>query len=136
MLVFVNGCFDILHLGHIKLLEFAYEYGNVFVGLNSDKSIKLNKGNNRPFFDEQYRKEMLSSIKYVYDVIIFDEPTPERLISQLNPNIIIVGYDHSINDDCYKESVRVKRKIVQAPHFGNFSTSTIYEGIRKIKKWT
>ena len=46
MLVFVNGCFDLLHLGHIKLLEFAYEYGNVFVGLNSDLSIKLNKGNN------------------------------------------------------------------------------------------
>ena len=131
MLVFVNGCFDLLHLGHIKLLEFANEYGNVFVGLNSDKSIKLNKGNNRPFFNENYRREMLLSIKYVYDVMIFDEPTPERLIGQLNPNIVIVGHDHSIDDDCYKESVRVKRKIVQAPQFGNFSTSNILSNYGK-----
>ena len=125
MLVFVNGCFDILHLGHIKLLEFAYEYGNVFIGLNSDKSIKSIKGNNRPFFNEQYRKEMLLAIKYVYDVILFDELTPKKIINQLNPNIIVVGYDHSINDDCYKESVSVNRKIIQAPKFGDYSSSSI-----------
>ena len=126
MLVFLNGCFDILHLGHIKLFEFAHEYGNVFVGLNSDRSIKkLNKGDDRPIFNEQYRKEMLLAIKYIYDVIIFDESTPEKLISRLNPNIIIIGYDHSINDNCYRESILVNRKMVQAPKFGDFSTSKI-----------
>jgi len=125
MLVFVNGCFDVLHLGHIKLLEFAYKYGNVFVGLNSDKSIRYNKGPERPFFNEEYRKEMLLSIKYVYDVIIFDEPTPQLLISQLNPNVVIVGYDHSIYDKCYKESLANNRKVIHAPQFGDFSTSRI-----------
>lgn len=125
MLVFVNGCFDALHLGHIKLLEFAYKYGNVFVGLNSDVSVKRNKGENRPFFNEQSRKEMLLAIKYVYDVIIFDEPTPEQLIRKLNPNVVIVGYDHSIYDKCYAESRDANRKLIHAPQFGNFSTSEI-----------
>lgn len=125
MLVFVNGCFDVLHLGHIKLLEFAYEYGNVFIGLNSDTSVKKNKGENRPVFDEQSRKAMLLAIRYVYDVIIFDESTPQKLISRLNPNIVIVGYDHSIYDDCYTESRLCGRQIVQAPKFGEFSTSKV-----------
>jgi D-beta-D-heptose 7-phosphate kinase / D-beta-D-heptose 1-phosphate adenosyltransferase len=129
MLVFVNGCFDLLHLGHIKLLEFAYDYGNVFVGLNSDKSIKRIKGSGRPIFNQDYRKDMLLAIKYVYDVIIFDESTPQQLISMLNPNIIIIGHDHSIKDDCYKESVECGRKIIQAPKFDQHSTSKILKRI-------
>jgi len=129
MLVFVNGCFDLLHIGHIRLLEFANEYGNVFVGLNSDNSVRYLKGLHRPVFDQNIRKEVLLSIKYVYDVVIFNEPTPENIINVLNPNIIIVGYDHSINDQCYHSSLRASRKLIQAPKFSDYSTSDI---IRKI----
>ena len=128
MLVFLNGCFDILHVGHIRLFEFAYEYGNVFVGLNSDLSIQQIKGNGRPIFPEEHRKEILLSIKYIYDVIIFDELTPARLIYELNPDIIIVGYDHSIKDKCYKHARAVNKIMIQAPKFENISTSNIIKG--------
>jgi D-beta-D-heptose 7-phosphate kinase/D-beta-D-heptose 1-phosphate adenosyltransferase len=131
MLVFVNGCFDVLHPGHIQLLEFANQYGNVFVGLNSDKSVRLLKGKGKPIFKEQYRKEMLLAIKYVYDVMIFNEPTPKELITYLNPNVIIVGYDHSTNDSCYTESVMCGRQLIQAPKFGNYSTSNIIKKLYK-----
>jgi D-beta-D-heptose 7-phosphate kinase/D-beta-D-heptose 1-phosphate adenosyltransferase len=129
MLVFINGCFDILHLGHIKLLEFANSYGDVFVGLNSDKSIKKLKGKKRPIYCEDDRKLMLLSIKYVYDVIIYDELTPINIIAKLNPDIIIVGYDHSISNKCYKDSIEVGRIIIKAPKFHTYSTS---QTIKKI----
>ena len=78
--IFTNGCFDILHLGHIELLKFCKDLGNVIVGLNSDTSIRKLKGVSRPIFNQYERKALLESIKFVDQVVIFDEETPYRLI--------------------------------------------------------
>jgi len=98
-LVFTNGCFDILHKGHFKLLEFCKSQGStVVVGLNSDRSVKDLKGDNRPFFKQCDRKYALECCKYVDRVIIFDEKTPYNLIKQLKPDIIVKGGDYRKED--------------------------------------
>jgi len=94
-LIFTNGCFDVIHVGHIRLLEFAASLGHLVVGLNSDSSVKRLKGPNRPVNSEFDRSEVLRSIKYVKQVYIFEEDTPLRLINQLKPNIIVKGGDYS-----------------------------------------
>lgn len=93
--VFANGCFDILHRGHIELLEFAKQHGDrLVIGLNSDKSVKKLKGETRPFNNESDRKKVLESIRYVDEVIIFDEETPYKLIKRICPDIIVKGGDY------------------------------------------
>ncbi len=87
-IVFTNGCFDILHRGHIELLKYCKTLGYVVVGLNSDISVKKNKGENRPFFSQQDRKFMLESNRYIDEVIIFDEETPYELLKKIKPDII------------------------------------------------
>ena len=83
-LIFTNGCFDLIHVGHIRLLEFAASLGTLVVGLNSDASVKRLKGASRPINPESERKEVLEAIKYVSEVIIFEEETPLNLIKKLN----------------------------------------------------
>ncbi len=106
MIVFTNGCFDILHYGHFKLLEYcAQTGGEVIVGLNSDKSVKKIKGDNRPFNNEHIRKYNLECIKFVDKVIIFNEETPYNLMKKISPNIIVKGGDYTVqsvigNDLC------------------------------------
>lgn len=95
--VFTNGCFDILHFGHFKLLEFCRKKagsGAVIVGLNSDASVKRNKGESRPFNNQEARKFALESLRFVDDVIIFDEDNPYNLIKRIEPNYIIKGGDY------------------------------------------
>ncbi len=92
--VFTNGCFDILHRGHLELLRSCKELGYVIVGLNSDKSVKKLKGDNRPFFSQQDREFALRSLKYVDEVLIFDDLTPYNLIKTVNPDIIVKGGDY------------------------------------------
>ncbi len=109
--VFTNGCFDILHKGHILLLKFCREnYPNfkVVVGVNSDESVKRLKGANRPVNCEKDRKVMLESIKYVDEVFVFDEDTPYNLIVKINPTVIVKGGDYKVsevvgNDICHVE---------------------------------
>lgn len=94
--IFTNGCFDILHRGHVSLLKYCHELGEeVVVGLNSDTSVKRIKGNSRPINSEQDRKFMLESIKYVDKVIVFNEETPYNLIKDLKPDIIVKGGDYT-----------------------------------------
>jgi D-beta-D-heptose 7-phosphate kinase/D-beta-D-heptose 1-phosphate adenosyltransferase len=94
-MIFTNGCFDILHLGHIELLKFCASLGNeVVVGLNSDLSVRRLKGDDRPINNQVTRKKMLESIRYVSEVRIFDEETPLELIHELRPNIIVKGGDY------------------------------------------
>ena len=92
--IFTNGCFDILHLGHIELLKFCKDLGNVIVGLNSDTSIRKIKGVSRPIFNQYERKALLESIKFVDQVVIFDEETPYRLIQEIRPTFIVKGGDY------------------------------------------
>lgn len=97
--IFTNGCFDIVHIGHIKLLKEAKSFGDILiVGLNSDESVKKIKGASRPINNQNDRKQFLESIKYVDKVIIFNEQTPCRLIQELKPDIHVKGGDYNPND--------------------------------------
>ena len=96
--VFTNGCFDILHRGHIELLKFCKGMGKVVVGLNSDSSVSSLKGPTRPVFTERDRKFMLESCRYVDEVRIFEEDTPYNLIRVVKPDIIVKGSDYEIED--------------------------------------
>ena len=98
-LVFTNGCFDILHVGHIKYLQKAKELGDILiVGLNSDSSVKKLKGENRPINNEKDRAILLSALAFVDFVVIFDEETPYNLIKNLKPNILVKGADYQKKD--------------------------------------
>ena len=131
-IVFTNGCFDILHKGHISYLKNAKKQGDILiVGLNSDSSIKKLKGEERPIIDENSRSFVLSNLKSVDYVVIFDEDTPCELISYLKPDIHIKGGDYKKEDlpetkivENYGGEVRILKYIE------NFSTSNI---INKIK---
>jgi D-beta-D-heptose 7-phosphate kinase/D-beta-D-heptose 1-phosphate adenosyltransferase len=98
-IIFTNGCFDILHIGHIELLKYAKSLGDILVvGLNSDKSVKKLKGVKRPINNEQIRKQILESLRYVDEVIIFDEDTPIETIKKIQPHIIVKGGDYKKED--------------------------------------
>jgi rfaE bifunctional protein nucleotidyltransferase chain/domain len=97
-LVFTNGCFDIVHTGHLKILNQSKSCGDIlFVGLNSDSSIKKLKGNDRPIVDQFDRAEILSNFRSVDFVIIFDEETPYDLIKCIEPDILVKGGDYAKN---------------------------------------
>ncbi len=123
--IFTNGCFDILHRGHIELLKYCKSMGLVIVGLNSDKSVKRLKGPSRPITSEEDRKFMLESCKYVDSVIIFDEDTPYDLIKKYKPDIIVKGGD-------YKESEVIGNDLASVHIFeflNGYSTTKIIENI-------
>ncbi len=97
--VFTNGVFDILHVGHLTYLEEARKLGDVLiVGVNSDRSVKTNKGDKRPINPEKNRAEMLLGLKFVDFTVIFDEKTPENLLSLLKPDIHVKGGDYKKED--------------------------------------
>jgi len=94
-LVLTNGCFDLLHVGHVRYLQAARQLGkSLVVGLNSDRSVQMLKGNARPFIPEQQRAEVLSALAVVAAVVIFAEPTADRLIAGLKPDIYVKGGDY------------------------------------------
>ena len=94
--VFTNGCFDILHPGHIALLAEARLQGHfLMVGINSDRSVRALKGKGRPVQAEADRAEVLAAIRHVDGVVVFDEETPERLIDALKPNVLVKGGDYA-----------------------------------------
>ena len=94
-IVFTNGCFDLLHQGHLDLLASAAKLGDrLIVGLNSDKSVKILKGENRPIEKEAIRKSKLIELKYVDSVYIFDEKTPLKIIQKIKPDVLVKGGDY------------------------------------------
>ena len=98
-IIFTNGCFDVIHRGHLELLKFCKANGNtVVVGLNSDESVKKLKGCDRPVNDQYDRKFLLESLRYVDEVIVFDEATPYNLIKKIQPDIIVKGGDYKKED--------------------------------------
>jgi rfaE bifunctional protein nucleotidyltransferase chain/domain len=95
-IIFTNGCFDVMHIGHINLLNFAKRQGDkLIVGINSDSSIKRLKGKNRPINNQSDRKYLLENIKAVDEVHIFTEDTPYNLIKSIMPDIIVKGSDYN-----------------------------------------
>ncbi len=105
-IVFTNGCFDLLHVGHVRHLEAASKLGDVFiVGINSDASIKRLKGDNRPIYNEDERIEMLSALNFIDYITIFDEDTPIKLIETIKPNILVKGGDYNVEDVVGKDTV-------------------------------
>jgi D-beta-D-heptose 7-phosphate kinase/D-beta-D-heptose 1-phosphate adenosyltransferase len=97
--VWVNGTFDVLHLGHVKLLEFASSLGDLRVGIDSDKRVKELKGEDRPFNNTDDRKSMLSSLKYVNDVVVFDSREEMlKLIKEWKPDYMVVGSDYECKE--------------------------------------
>ncbi len=127
--VFTNGCFDILHPGHIKVLKKAKEYGDILVvGLNSDSSVKKIKGSLRPVNNQKYRAALLSQIRPVDYVIIFDRETPLELIKTLKPQVLVKGGEYSegkiVGENLVPETVRVKME-------EGFSTTAIIKKIIK-----
>ncbi|NIS59762.1 MAG: D-glycero-beta-D-manno-heptose 1-phosphate adenylyltransferase [Proteobacteria bacterium] len=132
-IVFTNGCFDILHIGHIRCLEKAKKEGDILiVGLNSDRSIRSLKGPSRPFTPEAERAEVLSALACVDYVVIFDEPDPLELISSLKPNILVKGGDWTPETTIGREVVEgMGGKVVIIPQVRGFSTSAIVDRIAK-----
>lgn len=123
--VFTNGCFDVLHLGHLKLLKFAKQQGDkLIVAINSDESVKRLKGNDRPTFSQEDRKAMLESIAIVDEVIIFTEDTPYDLIKSVKPDIIVKGGDYTVETTVGHDLAEV----VIFPRVKNYSTTKILEG--------
>ena len=98
-IVFTNGCFDLLHKGHIDLLARASELGDkLIVGINSDESVKKIKGENRPIEDQKTRKKNLLNLKYVDDVYVFEETTPLKIIKFICPDVLVKGADYTIHE--------------------------------------
>ena len=113
--VFTNGCFDILHRGHIECLRRAKRLGDLLiVGLNSDSSVKKLKGSKRPIMSQEDRAEILASLLMVDYVCVFEEETPQRIISALIPDVLVKGGD-------YKKKEIVGREVVES-HGGKVST--------------
>ncbi len=106
--VFTNGCFDILHKGHVELLAYCKSLGHVTVGLNSDDSVKRLKGLSRPLNKESDRKRILEALRFVDQVIIFEEDTPYKLISKLKPDFIVKGGDYRAHEVVGSDLCEVK----------------------------
>jgi len=131
-IVFTNGCFDILHVGHIQLLRKARELGDTLVvGMNSDKSIRQIKGPNRPIIPEDERYIILKNLETVNAVIPFDEPDPLRLIKMINPDVLVKGGDWQLDTIIGADHV-IKNggSVVTVPLIEGRSTSDIIEKIR------
>ena len=132
-IVFTNGCFDILHVGHVRYLSKAKKLGNILiVGLNSDKSVKKLKGDNRPINIFEDRATLLASLRFVDLVIIFEEKTPENLIKKIKPDILVKGGDYDIKDIVGYKTVIENGGEVKVLEFQDGYSSSNY--INKIKK--
>jgi rfaE bifunctional protein nucleotidyltransferase chain/domain len=133
-IVFTNGCFDILHLGHIDYLEKAKALGDILiVGVNTNKSVKRIKGPDRPINDEYARQRMLSALAFVDGVILFNEDTPLNLIKRILPDILVKGNDYNISNIVGADIVLdAGGKVETIDLVKGFSTSDIIERAKNI----
>ena len=132
-IVFTNGCFDLLHVGHIRYLAQAKKLGDfLIIGLNSDSSVKELKGKDRPINSFDDRATLLSAIESVDLVIMFEEQTPENLIKDIVPDILVKGGDYNIEDIVGYQTVMQNGGQVKTLSFYDGYSSTNY--INKIKK--
>jgi len=129
--VFTNGCFDLIHLGHVKYLTQAADLGDVLIiGLNSDSSVKKIKGLNRPALDQESRALTLAAFCFVNNIVLFDEETPYKLIKQIRPDILVKGGDYNPEEIVGYDIVKDNGGEVKIIDFiKGYSTSCIIERI-------
>ncbi len=132
--VFTNGCFDLLHIGHVRCLKEAKKYGDILiVAINSDSSVKALKGEKRPIFTEKERAEILASLEFVDFVIIFDELDPYTLISTLKPDVLVKGGDWPYEAIVGREILEsYGGRVIRVPEIEGFSTTRIIDKILKL----
>lgn len=131
--VFTNGCFDILHLGHIDYLAKAKDQGDVLIiGLNTDESVRRIKGPQRPLNDQQARSLILASLRFVDAIVLFDEDTPYELIKKVQPDILVKGSDYKAEDIVGYDIVKAKGGEIRTLELvEGYSTTRIIEKIKK-----
>ena len=131
--VFTNGCFDLLHPGHIHSLEAARGLGDcLIVGINSDDSVRLLKGEGRPLIPAEERAEILAGLECVDAVVIFDELTPQKVIAALVPDVLVKGSDWPGNQIVGREEVEAAGgKVVLIDNVPGYSTTEILKKIRE-----
>ena len=132
-IVFTNGCFDILHRGHIEYLSKAKSLGDILiVGLNSDNSVRRIKGSDRPLQDETSRALILASLKFIDYVVLFNEDTPYKLIKKIQPDILVKGSDYKPEDIVGYDIVKSKGGKVKTIEFAEgFSTTSLIDKLKR-----
>ena len=132
-LVFTNGCFDILHAGHVDYLQKARQLGDgLLVGLNNDESVRKLKGDSRPIVDERARAMVLAALEAVDAVVLFKEETPGRLIDQVQPDVLVKGGDYLAEEIVgYQTVIATGGTVKVLPFLEGHSTTSI---IKKIKE--
>jgi rfaE bifunctional protein nucleotidyltransferase chain/domain len=130
--VFTNGVFDLLHPGHIRYLQDARRLGTaLIVGLNSDRSVRGNKGPERPITPERERAEILLALRSVDAAVIFDEPTPHAIITAIQPDVLVKGADWGPDDIVGRDVVEARGgRVVRMELAPGFSTTNIIERVR------
>lgn len=133
-LVFTNGCFDILHVGHVRYLAAARRLGDaLLVAVNSDRSVRALKGAGRPVMDEGERVEMLAALAAVDFVTVFDEDSPRRLIAELLPDVLVKGGDYDLDEIHGREEVeRAGGRVLALPFVEGASTTGIIERVKAV----
>jgi rfaE bifunctional protein nucleotidyltransferase chain/domain len=132
--VFTNGCFDLLHVGHVTLLERAKRLGDLLiVAINSDHSVRAQrKGPERPIIRQQDRARVLAALEAVDYVMIFDAPTPQRVIEHLKPDVLVKGADWKVQRIVGRDVVQASGgRIVRLPLLKGYSTSRLVERIKR-----
>jgi len=132
-IVFTNGVFDLLHPGHVRYLRAARAHGDLLiVGLNSDASVRRNKGPERPIVAERERAEVLLALECVDAVSIFDEETPAEIINRVQPDVLVKGADWPADQIVGRDTVEARGGVVvREPVETGYSTSAIIEKVRK-----
>ena len=131
--VFTNGCFDLLHPGHVALLEAARAKGDVLVvGINSDRSVRALKGEGRPLVPAAERAEALEALEAVDAVVVYDEPTPREVIAALRPDVLVKGADWAADAIVGREEVEAAGgRVDRVPLLPGRSTTSLVERIRR-----
>jgi len=134
-LVFTNGVFDLLHPGHVRYLQRARALGGaLIVGLNSDRSVRANKGDGRPITPEAERAEILAALACVDAVVVFDEDTPHEIIVAIQPDVLVKGADWADDAIVGRDIVEARGgTVVRVPVEPGYSTSAIIERIRRLR---
>jgi D-glycero-beta-D-manno-heptose 1-phosphate adenylyltransferase len=133
--VFTNGVFDLLHPGHVRYLQQAKELGDaLIVGVNSDRSVRLNKGEGRPIHAEAERAEILAALQLVDVVVVFDDETPHEVIAAVQPDVLVKGADWPEDGIVGRDIVEARGGVVvRVPVESGYSTSLIIEKIRQAR---